>query len=66
MTTDTPKLVSDDFEALRAIDAANSELIARNQARAATMKAELGANHLLHPDYAPTKICVLMGPQHAR
>lgn len=40
---------------LKAIDAANSELRARNEQRLKEAKEKMGAKYLLHPDNAMTR-----------
>lgn len=49
-------ILANELLALRAIDAVNAELRARNEARIAEAKAALGKKYLLHPDNSPQKI----------
>lgn len=49
-------ILADELLALRAIDAVNADLRARNEARVAEAKAALGKKYLLHPDNSPQKI----------
>ena len=48
-------LVSDELLALRAIDAVNAELRARNEARLAAFKVSMGEKYVLHPANSPQK-----------
>ena len=48
-------LVSDELLALRAIDAVNADLRARNEARLAAFKVSMGEKYVLHPANAPQK-----------
>jgi hypothetical protein len=54
-TDNQPKLTSDQLDALKAIDARNAELRARNEQRLADMKAWLGTKYVLHPANSPKR-----------
>lgn len=49
-------IVADELLALRAIDAANAELRARNEARLIEAKIALGEKYVLHPCHSPLKM----------
>lgn len=49
------QLTSDELLALREVDAKNSELRARNEARLAEAKAAMGTKYILHPANSPSK-----------
>ena len=48
-------MLAEEMIALRAIDAANAELRARNEARLFEFKESMGTKYLLHPDNAPKR-----------